>query len=83
MIIEGRCDYNGMGGCDRGQCHGCRGHDFDWIPNPGMHLWLRGIWELGGLANRGPSYQSPVEQWGQGCNVVVVLMAWEPVVRGI
>ena len=82
MAIEGRDGCGGLGGRDRGQGHGCRDRDFDWIPNPGMRSGLEGIWELGGLENQGPSHPSLVEQWGLGCNVVVVLMAWEPVVRG-
>ena len=89
MAIEGSCGHNGLGGRDRGQCHGRRDRDFDWIPNPRMRSGLEEIWELGGLENLGlstwlmlPSHPSPVEQRGQGCNVVVVLMAWEPVVKG-
>ena len=39
-MIEGRYGYSGLGGRDRGQCHGRRGHDFDWIPNPGMRSEL-------------------------------------------
>ena len=55
MIKEGRCGYDGLGGRDRGQCHGRRDRDFDWIPYPGMRLGLEEIWELGGLGNLGPS----------------------------
>ena len=78
MTGEGSRGHIGSGGRGHGECHGRYGRDFDWIPYPGMQGGLG----AGGLENLGPSIQSPVEQWGRGCNVVVVLMAWEPVGKG-